>query len=421
MNATAHHLTVRDLLDRMKKAGVRGTLLGIGPVSALVIRAAYEVAVEEGAPPIFIASRNQVDSAEFGSGYLLGGTDQKRFVGLLREMAAEAGYRGPIYVCRDHGGPWQRNTELDGRMDVASAMAIAKKSFRADLEAGFNYLHIDPTKCPHAHAADDLIRWTVELVEFCEQARADLGLQPVDYEIGTEDIKGGKTSEQDFEAFVRRVVEELRKRKFPLPTCIVGQTGTLTRMNAQQGRFHAEPTRRLVEIADRYGLGFKEHNADYLADADLDQHPPVGVAGANVAPEFGYVETSSLMAMEEFEIAAVRQGAALAAGPSRLREVFTRLVRETAPWKKWLTDALKGKSAEALFGDATLARTLTGVCGHYVFDQEKAKAARQRLAQNFKALWAVDDPERFVLCRVKESIRRYVRRLNMTGVSGFLK
>ena len=79
---------------------------------------------------------------------------------------AEAGWRGPTYICRDHGGPWQRNAELDGKFPLDRAMAIARQSFRADIEAGFNYLHIDPTKCPHSFTQENLVDWTVQLVAF---------------------------------------------------------------------------------------------------------------------------------------------------------------------------------------------------------------------------------------------------------------
>ena len=34
----------------------------------------------------------------------------------------------------------------------------------------------------------------------------------------------------------------------------------------------------------------KEHNADYLTN-DLSWHPKLGIHAANVAPEFGVVET----------------------------------------------------------------------------------------------------------------------------------
>jgi hypothetical protein len=38
--------------------------------------------------------------------------------------------------------------------------------------------------------------------------------------------------------------------------------------------------------AGTYGVGLKEHNADYLSDI-LYMHPVFGITAVNVAPEFG--------------------------------------------------------------------------------------------------------------------------------------
>ena len=83
-----------------------------------VIKAAFEACVRCQCPPIFIASRNQVDLKSLGHGYLMGGMDQSGFVEILRKAASDAGYSGPLFICRDHGGPWQRNAELDQALPV---------------------------------------------------------------------------------------------------------------------------------------------------------------------------------------------------------------------------------------------------------------------------------------------------------------
>jgi|GEM_PF-6584517 len=69
-------------------------------------------------------------------------------------------------------------------------MEVARRSFRADIEAGFGYLHVGPTRCPWPHSPDDLVAWTAALLAFCEKTRAELGLDTVDYEVGTEDVQG---------------------------------------------------------------------------------------------------------------------------------------------------------------------------------------------------------------------------------------
>jgi hypothetical protein len=136
------------------------------------------VCARRGFPPMFIASRNQVDASRFGGGYLLGGLDQAGFAALIRAKQELVGYLGPLYICRDHGGPWQRDEELKARLPVQEAMALARVSLEEDLRGGFNYLHIDPTKCPHPFTQGELADWTLELIAHCEKVRGSLGIRP---------------------------------------------------------------------------------------------------------------------------------------------------------------------------------------------------------------------------------------------------
>ncbi|MBI2437887.1 MAG: class II D-tagatose-bisphosphate aldolase, non-catalytic subunit, partial [Lentisphaerae bacterium] len=219
-----NHITLRDFVAKLEKAGRSCTLLGVGPVSEVVVRATFQACVRHNCPPIFVASRNQVDLKELGHGYLMGGMDQQTFVAFLKRVAAQTRYRGAVYICRDHGGPWQRNIELNKKYSVARAMAIARRSFRADIEAGFNYLHIDPTKCPHPYTQDQLVQWTVDLLAYCESVRKQLALGKIDYEVGTEDIRGGLTTAKTYESFLKKITARLTSANLPLPTCVVGQT-----------------------------------------------------------------------------------------------------------------------------------------------------------------------------------------------------
>lgn len=410
----------KNLMSGLERTKRRATMLGIGPVSENVIRASFQVAVEEGFPPMFIASRNQVDLKEFGSGYLMGGMDQRGFTGLLGRIAKEEAYSGPLFICRDHGGPWQRNAELDDKLPPREAMELAKRSFKGDVEAGFNYLHIDPTKCPHKHSPDDLVRWTVELVEYCESIRLKEGLPAIDYEIGTEDIQGGDTSDSSFESFVAEAARQFRAKGLPLPVCVVGQTGTLTKLNRNEGGFHASTARRLAGLARKHGIGFKEHNADYLDDMSLALHPDIGISGANVAPEFGYVETSALLELAEIEEEAVANGWTPAGGTSGFARAVAVEVKAHAPWRKWVPSAMKKVDGDALFSDPVAGKTVVQVCGHYAYYDAKVAKAIERLYENMGGIWGSEKASEHVLSRIKESIRRYVRPFNMTGTNAML-
>ena len=412
-------ISLRDLVAGLKEAGKECTLLGVGPVSEVVVRATFEACANYKCPAIFIASRNQVDLESLGHGYLMGGMDQRAFVDLLDQVRTEVGYAGPVYICRDHGGPWQRNVELDDKYPIDKAMVIAKQSFAGDIEAGFNYLHIDPTKCPHAFSQDDIIEWTVELEQFCEDRRRELAAGPIDYEVGTEDIQGGLTTNDTFEQFIKKLVGQLDGHGLPLPTCVVGQTGTLCRIDHNVGNFDRKQTRELAAIANRYGIGFKEHNGDYLSAATCRLHPDLGVTGMNVAPEFGLVETDACLALADLEMKLVREGWISHESGSHLRELLLELTFGDSPWPKWMTDEVKKMPQEKIEGDQALRLLIGRVCGHYVYDTEQIRQAREALYANLNKYSLVEDAEMFVTCKVRDAIDFYFKHFRMAGINEF--
>jgi len=406
-----------DFLQKLKNNGHRCTLLGIGPVSKNVIKATFEGALQYSFPPVFIASRNQVDLKSLGHGYLMGGMDQFDFVRTLRKIEYDVGYEGPLYICRDHGGPWQRNMELDKNYSLAKAMEIARLSYKADIEAGFNYLHIDPTKCPHPFTQSDLCKWTVELVEYCEQVRKQLGRGKIDYEVGTEDIQGGLTTKESFAYFLKELTVRLSENDLPNPACIVGQTGTLTRLDRNVGRFDRRQTEALASIAAAYNIGFKEHNGDYLNAVDCGIHPEIGVTGVNVAPEFGLVETDAYLFLADLENQAAEQGLITNGESSGLKKLLIEKTFKISPWRKWLTEDLKKLPVSEVEGNESLRLLIARVCGHYVYDDPQVAAAKDKLFKNSRRLNLVADPEQFVIEKLLSAIGFYVKHFRMEGIN----
>lgn len=145
----------RSLMSLGREQGRRSTLLGIGPMSRRIVRVALETARDLRFPLMFIASRNQVDLEELGGGYVCS-WDQAAFVVAIKEIAEQVRFDGLCYLCRDHGGLWQRDEERRARLPVERAMEIVKRSYLEDLVQGFDLLHIDPTKDPHADYLDEL-------------------------------------------------------------------------------------------------------------------------------------------------------------------------------------------------------------------------------------------------------------------------
>ena len=179
---------------------LRCTMLGIGPMSENLIEACFLLAKKKDFPVMFIASRNQVDADEFGGGYVCS-WNQDTFRRDIAKIAGRCRYDGLYYLCRDHGGPWQRDKERSDKLPVAEAMELGKRSYLYDLKAGFDLLHIDPTKIPDVGDVvpmDMVLDLTIELIEYCEAQRKALGLPPVAYEVGTEETNGGLTGVESY-------------------------------------------------------------------------------------------------------------------------------------------------------------------------------------------------------------------------------
>jgi tagatose-1,6-bisphosphate aldolase non-catalytic subunit AgaZ/GatZ len=412
---------VARLLRRYVEEGWAPTLLGVGPMSSLVVRAALEVGQEADCPVILIASRNQVDAAAFGGGYVEGWT-QAAFAAHICTLASHIGFDGLLYVCRDHGGPWHRDEELRAKAPLEEATASAVTSYEADLEAGFHLLHVDPTRDPTGVVPLAVVSSrSLALVGEIERARAQRELPPVSYEIGTEETSGGLTAEADFAVFITDLLARLKAQALPRPAFIVGQTGTLIKMRENIGSFDAPTARRLAGIARESGLGFKEHNADYLPLDILAAHPELGITAANVAPEFGAAETRALLCLADREVAAVRANPQADIALSDLRRITAEKVLASRRWVKWLRPADKGMTEDDLRRDAARLDEVTVVCGHYVFTDPEVVTARRRLYANAKALGVAANPEREVLEAVKASIRRYIEPLRLVGLTTWLR
>jgi D-tagatose-1,6-bisphosphate aldolase subunit GatZ/KbaZ len=412
---------VAGLLNRYDREGWAPTLLGIGPMSAAVVRATLEVGREAECPVMLIASRNQVDSAAFGGGYAEGWT-QSTFVADIRRLVDEVGFDGLLYICRDHGGPWHRDEELRARLPLDEAMASALQSYQGDLEAGFNVLHIDPTRDPSgAVSLAAVSERSLALVRAMERTRKERGLAPVTYEIGTEETSGGLTADADFEGFISGLLGALSAEGLPQPAFMVGQTGTLVRMQENIGTFDDGTARRLAGIARKHQLGFKEHNADYVDGEILAAHPALGITAANVAPEMGAAETRALFALADREADAIRAKKPAKGAPSDLRRIVEEKVLASGRWTKWLRPADKGTTEADLRADAGRREAVAVVCGHYVFTDPDVQAARRRLYANARELGIAPDPEREVLDALKAGITRYVEAFRLAGLTPWLR
>lgn len=372
----------------------RCTLLGVGPMSVNCVDAAIELANEHEVPMLMIASRRQIDSEEFGGGYVNNWTTAE-----FARYVIDNDKKGKVLLARDHGGPWQNSKEKDAKLSLRRAMESAKSSYRADLEAGFQVLHIDPSVDVHGQPdVDEVLDRVFDLYEFCWSQAQQLGREVI-FEIGTEEQSGSTNSQEELDYTLSAIQQFCAKNRLPQPSFVVIQCGTRVMETRNVGSFDT-PFRvadelpaeiqlpKMIEICNRYGILMKEHNTDYLSDEALQWHPRLGIHAANVAPEFGVTETRALVSVLEDN------------GQSKLAERFLKLAYDSSKWDKWML-----KDTRATDRDRSI------IAGHYVFStpecvELKAEASRE-LARKGVAL------EQHLKQQVKLSILRYLHNFRL--------
>lgn len=411
--------TVQGLLE-LQKTGESATLLGIGPMSKNCVQAALELSQEDDYPVMFIASRNQVDLDELGGGYV-NGWNQFTFAQAVKEVAEDIHYDNLYYLCRDHGGPWQRDKERNSHLPTDEAMKLGEQSYVGDIEAGFDLLMIDPTKDPFEIGKviplDTVLERTVALIEFCENERKKRNLPEIGYEVGTEETNGGLTSTETYETFIKQLQAELGKRGLPMPTFIVGQTGTLTRKTEQVGHFNFKNAYDLAQMAKKYGVGLKEHNGDYLDDVTLLEHLPSTITATNVAPQYGTEETRAYLNLAQVEAKLVEYG--LVKEASKIRETLLLKAIESQRWRKWMVGDQVNLTVEEIKADEALSEEILDIAGHYTFNDPAVKAEIEKLYANLAAHHI--DGKRYVIDHIKRPIRDYAECYNLKGVTSRIK
>ena len=231
------------------------------------------VAARTNAPMLFAATLNQVDR---DGGYT--GWTAQRFVEEMQGYATRYGCRSPLFPCLDHGGPWLKDQHTRDNLPLEQAMAEVKASLTACLAAGYSLLHIDPTVDrtlapgqPPAlanrggpHRRTDRARRA--------RTRQRLGLPPVDYEVGTEEVHGGLVDVANFRRFLQLLAEALDARglRHAWPCFVVAQVGT----DLHTTFFDAGVAAQLTEIVRPYGSLLKGHYSDWVENPEA--YPAAG-------------------------------------------------------------------------------------------------------------------------------------------------
>lgn len=368
--------------------------MGAGPMSLNCVDAVIELANDHDVPILLIASRRQIDSEEFGGGYVNNWTTDE-----FARYVTDKDKKGKVLLARDHGGPWQSIKEKEAGLSLRRAMESAKSSFRADIAARFQVLHIDPSVDIHCQPdIDEVLDRVFELYEFCWSQAQQLG-QEVVFEIGTEEQSGSTNSQEALDYTLSAVQQFCNKNRLPQPTFVVIQCGTRVMETRNVGSFDVPirvadelPTEillpKMIEICNRYGIFMKAHNTDYLSDEALQWHPRMGIHAANVAPEFGVSETRALVTVLESN------------GLAKLAERFLQLAYDSQKWDKWML-----KDTKATNRDRAI------IAGHYVFANPecvelKTEARRELVRKGI-------DIDSFLKQQVKKSILRYLHNFRL--------
>ena len=365
------------------------TLLGVGPMSVNCVDAAIELANDHEVPIMLIASRRQIDSDEFGGGYVNNWTTDA-----FANYVIDQDKKGKVLLARDHGGPWQNTQEQDKNLSLRRAMESAKSSYKADIDAGFQILHIDPSIDIHGtQTTDEVLDRMFELYEFCWSYAQRIGKEII-FEIGTEEQHGSTNTQEELGYTLQKVQQFCRKNHLPLPSFVVIQTGTRVMETRNVGSFDT-PVRvadeipaeiqvpKMIEICQQHGIFMKEHNTDYLSDEALQWHPRLGIHSANVAPEFGVAETTALLEiLEHYNL-------------QTLADQFLQIAYDSGKWKKWMLPNTKATDRE---------RSI--IAGHYVFAEEECQTLKVEAAGKLKSQGVNLEDE--LKARVKRSILRYL-------------
>ena len=373
----------------------RATLLAVGPMSKNCVDATIEIANEKKIPIMIIASRRQIDSKELGGGYV-NNWNTRKFSSYVKKRDKNK----LITLCRDHGGPWQNSVEIEKKFDSIKAMNSAKKSYMEDIDSGFKIIHIDT--CLSLNGTEKSKKKTLnrlfELYKFCSNY-AKKKKKNIFFEIGTEEQSGTTNTQKELEETLNKTINFCKKNRLKKPTFVVIQSGTRVMEMRNIGTFEA-PFRvkneipaeiqipKMIEICKKYKVLMKAHNTDYLSNEALNCYPRLGINAANIAPEFGVIESKKIL--EIMTSLKLRS----------LKNSFIKLSLDSNKWKKWMIKDSKANDYEKAI-----------ISGHYVFSDKKFSGIKESLAKALKKKG--QNLDGILKKEIKKSISRYLYNFNL--------
>lgn len=374
----------------------RSTLLAVGPMSKNCVDATVELANSHNVPIMLIASRRQIDSKVFGGGYV-NGWDTAAYSKYVQKKDKKK----LIFLSRDHGGPWQNNIEKQKKFTVKQAMNSAKESYMCDIDSGFKFIHIDTSMSLNGVEENKkkCLDRLFEFYEFCHMY-SKKKKKDIFFEIGTEEQSGTTNTQEELEETLNKTIKFCDKNKFRKPTFVVIQSGTRVMEMKNVGSFDL-PFRvknevpaeiqvpQMIEICKKYNILMKEHNTDYLSNEALSWHPRLGIHAANVAPEFGVIETKAIIKIMDL------------LNLKELKDKFLKISLNSGKWKKWMI-----KDSDATNYERSM------IAGHYIFSNNEFIDLKNELKNILKKKKKLD-LDKYLKKEIKDSIHRYLYNFKM--------
>jgi hypothetical protein len=288
----------------------------IGPMSKNVVDTIIDFCNETNNSIGLIPSRRQV---EWDGGYVNNWTTDE-FTKYVKSKSDK------IILQRDHSGPGQGKSDDDGY-----------SSLEQDCKY-LNLIHIDPwKKYPNYN---DGLKWTIDMMKFCNDINPNLG-----YEIGTEESLR-QFEVKDLEQLIIDLQNELGETLFSKIKYLVIQSGTSLKGNIQTGQYDKDRLTKMVNLAKKYNLLSKEHNADYISIFTLKEKFSLGLNAINIAPEFGLLETQTYLDNIKED---------------SIFNKFWEICYESKKWVKWVN---------VDFDPLLQKEELIKICGHYILTND---------------------------------------------------
>jgi tagatose-1,6-bisphosphate aldolase non-catalytic subunit AgaZ/GatZ len=381
------------------------TLFAVCPNSETVLRAAIRAAKRANAPILFAATLNQVD---IDGGYT--GWTPEDLIRKIKEESYRIDYKGPTIVGIDHGGPWLKDRQTIEKWDLDRSICWIKKSFEAAILAGYDLIHVDPTvDIYNTIKIDTVAKRTIELIYHIETYRKAKGLNPISYEVGTEEVHGGLVDINVFKRFLGLLRDGLARKglKNLWPIFIVAKVGT----DLHTSNFNLEVAKEVVSIASNYGSYIKGHYTDFVNN--LEEYVKSGVGGANVGPEFTILEFEALTELSQIEEALFKKNKVSI--KSNIIKILEKAVFDSGRWKKWLIDS--EKNFDSLKKDRK--EWIVKTSSRYVWANPEVKNSRNELYTNLKMNGI--DGENIVLTNIEKGMDKYFRNFNLLDLNTKLK